>query len=508
MGQRAVYTQAALVSLLLALGTGLALAAQEKAVEEDRIAGLSGGPWRRLLLDATVVESQQGLERLFHAADKHTDNPVLKADQPWEGTAQSGGPYLYGTVLWDNGLLRMWYQCFNGAYLNGYAESKDGIRWVKPNLDLRAYDGSKKNNLFLSITQDPLEKPPFKDMGQCHLPSVIKRPWEPDVAKRYALFCYGADYKHAREAFSPDGTKWTFLPETREKGLFKSADVLNFCYDPYQKRYVATWKSSNRRGRAVGVAFSEDGLKWTKPVEGPVFVADDLDPDATQIYGMPVFAYQGLYIGLPWIYHARWLKYGAATDQRILEAEKDSPCTVDVQVAWSWDLVNWTRPDRRKPLIPRGQPGEFDAGQVFTAAAPVPMGDQLYFYYGGFSQPHNSQTLKASIGLATMRMDGFCSLSAGEEEGWLVTRREVFGVPKITINAKTGQGGYVVAEILDRDNNPIPGFTRSDCVPFTGDATRHVLTWRTEALPASYSVQEKKLRFYLKNADLYSYLPQ
>lgn len=507
MSQRPRLGHGGLLSLLLLLVAVPALG-QEKGNEAGLLVGPSNGPWRRLLLDATVVESQQGTERLFHAAQKYPKNPLLTADRPWESNAQGGGPALLGTVLADDGVLRMWYQCFTGGYFNGYAESKDGLQWTKPNLGLLPFDGSKDNNLFLSVTQDPAEKPPLKDLGQCHNPTIIKRPWEPDPAKRYALFCYAPDYRHARQAFSPDGLHWTFVPEAGEKDPFSLAEELNFFYDPYQKRYVATWKTLDRRGRAVGIAFSEDGLKWTKPLEAPVFVADDLDPDATQIFGMPVFAYQGLYIGLPWIYNARWLKYGTYSDQRVADAEKDSPCTVDVQLAWSWDLINWTRPDRRRPLIPRGQAGEFDAGQIFTAAAPVQVEDTLYFYYGGFSEPHNSPSQKSSIGLATLRLDGFCSIHAGDDEGWLVTRREVFGVPKITINAKTGQGGYVVAEILDRDNNPIPGFTRSDCVPFTGDATRHILTWRTEALPASHAVQEKKLRYYLKNAELYSYLPQ
>lgn len=481
---------------------------QEKANDVEPLAGPSSGPWRRLMLDASVIESQQGTERLFHAAQKYAKNPLLKADRPWETSAQGGGPALYGTVLSDEGVLRMWYECFTGSYLTAYAESKDGLQWTKPNLGLVPFNGSKENNLVLSVTQNAAEKPPLKDLGQCHNPIVIRRPWEADPAKRYALFCYGADYRRARQAFSPDGLHWTFVPETGEKDPFNGADELSFFYDPYQKRYGATWKTTDRRGRAVGMAFSEDGLKWTKALDGPLFVADDLDPDATQIYGLPVFAYQGLYVGLPWIYNARWLKHGTYTDQRVADAEKDSPCTVDVQLAWSWDLINWTRPDQRRPLIPRGRPGEFDAGQIITAAAPLQLDDTLYFYYGGFREPHNSATMTASIGLATLRLDGFCSRHAGDEEGWLVTRREVFGVPKITINAKTGQGGYVVAEILDRDNTPIPGFTRDDCVPFTGDATHHVLTWRTETLPASHAVQEKKLRFYLKNADLYSYLPQ
>lgn len=44
-------------------------------------------------------------------------------------------------------------------------------------------------------------------------------------------------------------------------------------------------------GESTGlVAVSRDGLGWRKILDGPVFGADDLDPSATQIYGMPVFA--------------------------------------------------------------------------------------------------------------------------------------------------------------------------------------------------------------------------
>jgi len=64
-----------------------------------------------------------------------------------------------------------------------------------------------------------------------------------------------------------------------------------------------------------------------------------------------------------------------------------------------------------------------------------------------------------------------------------------------------------VAEILDTENNPLPRFTRDDCIPFTGDATAHVLIWKTDRLPEEYLDVDKKLRFYLREADLYSYLP-
>ena len=336
---------------------------------------------------------------------------------------------------------------------------------------------------------------------------MIKQPWERDPAKRYVLYGFSYDYLKTRAAYSPDGLHWTFVPETATNGLFSTADVVNFFHDPYKSRYAATWKSANRRGRAVGVATSSDGLKWSKPVEGPVFVADDLDPDATQIYGMPVFPYQGLYIGQPWIYNARWLKYGPAADRRLAESEKGSPCTVDVQLAWSWDLVNWTRPPERGCLIPRGKPGEFDCGMIYTACAPVQVGDRLYFYYGGMDGPHNARSWNSAIGLATLRLDGFCSMRAGSAEGSLITRREALRVPRVIVNAKTAADGYLSAELLDRNNEVIPGFSRQDCVAFQGDSTRHVLAWKTVALPAGQLELDKKIRFLLKNAELFSYLP-
>jgi len=483
------------------------LVAEVDSTGDDVLVGNRDGPWRRLFLDAMVVEQQSGLARTFHAAEKYEGNPVLRNDQPWEARGAVAGPYLYGTVMWDEGRLRMWYHCICGGYANCYAESKDGIAWTKPNLGIIEFNGSKENNLYLTVTQDPAEKPPSKDRGQCHNASVIKRPWESDPAKRYALFCFGADYGFARVAFSPDGLHWTFPPETREKPLFTSSDVLNFFYDPYKTRYTATWKCHNRRGRAVGAAWSPDGLAWTKPIDGPVFVADDLDPDATQIYGMPVFPYQGLYIGLSWIYHARWFKDGPYSVARIHEAQKDSPRTVDVQLAWSWDLINWTRRPDRRPFIPLGRPGEFDSGMIYTARAPVLVDNQLYFYYGGCEGLHDDKNVKANIGLAWLRLDGFCSMMAGDTEGWLITRRESLRVPQITINARTSGSGYVVAEILDRNNQVVRGFSREDCMPFRGDSVRHVLKWKAGAFPGGKEGEEKKLRFFLKDTELYSYLP-
>jgi hypothetical protein len=439
-----------------------------------------------------VVEESGNLARIFHAAEKYKGNPIIIKDKPWEGW----GPFVYGTVMWDDGKIKMWYQAMGkGSADVLYAESSDGIHWTKPELGVVEYEGSKKNNIVGAA-------------DTCHVPSVMRitNPSSPD--KQWAMFGY-AYADGAAVAYSTDGLNWDWNRPPEQQHLFTTSDVIHFFFDPYRNRYTAAYKTSDRRHRAVGIAVSADGLRWSKPVEGAVFGADDLDPDATQIYGMPVFPYQGMYIGLPWIYHARWIKYGKYTSPEVMdEAQVGSPRTVDVQFAWSWDLISWTRTPDRKPFIPLGPEGAYDSKMVYTARAPVLVGDKLFFYYAGYDTDHEDYAnIKGSIGLATLRLDGFCSMQASDKEGWLISRREVFNTPKVTINAVCKTGGYVTAELVDRNHNVIKGFSRAECIPFKGDSVRGELTWKTAKFPSGWIDKDKKVKFYIKDADLYSYLP-
>ena len=53
----------------------------------------------------------------------------------------------------------------------------------------------------------------------------------------------------------------------------------------------------------------------------------------------------------------------------------------------------------------------------------------------------------------------------------------------------------------------LAGFSREECVPFEGDSVRHALKWKKAEFDESQREGDKKFRFYLKNADLYSYIP-
>jgi hypothetical protein len=396
----------------------------------------------------------------------------------------------------------MWYQLLFEGNHTGYAESTDGLHWTKPELDVISYDRNATN---LVVSQFD----PGRTGGVCHNPSVMRvlQPGD-DPAQRYVLFGYDPAHSAPRAAYSADGIHWSYPAGDDNHKLFASSDVVNFAVDPYRQRYFATWKTKNRMGRAVGVAFSPDGRNWQKPIDGPVFGADDLDPDATQVYGMPAFCYQGLYIGLPWIYRARYFRYGEYRVEKLHEAQADSPRNMEVQLAWSWDLINWTRPPKREQFIPRGSDGAWDDGMIVTARAPVQVGDQLYFYFGGMDQVHDENQVQAGIGLATLRVDGFCSMrTAAENEGWLVSRREPMSEPGVWINARCEPGGSIRAELLDRKNRVISGFSRDDSEPFAGDAVRHQLRWRQQRFTDEQRRKDYKIRFLLDRAELYSYLP-
>jgi hypothetical protein len=78
----------------------------------------------------------------------------------------------------------------------------------------------------------------------------------------------------------------------------------------------------------------------------------------------------------------------------------------------------------------------------------------------------------------------------------------------VTINARTRPGGSISAEILDRKNKVVAGFSRDQCMPFEGDSVRHRLQWSTRSFPAGAMKSDYKIRFWLKNAELFSYLPE
>jgi hypothetical protein len=70
------------------------------------------------------------------------------------------------------------------------------------------------------------------------------------------------------------------------------------------------------------------------------------------------------------------------------------------------------------------------------------------------------------------------------------------------INAECGPDGYLDAEVLNQDDEVIPGFGRKDFDHFTGNSTKLQLSWQGQTkIPLQ---PFRRLVFYMRNAKLYS----
>ena len=445
----------------------------------------------QVFVDNHMIEEYVRVRRMVHQPQKY--GPVLLPEKPWEGSCV----IVYGTVIRnpETGLYQMWYQTFSklpppeNTYIC-YAFSQDGIRWVKPRLGLVEYRGSRDNNIVLRGSFDVIDSP-----------SVIYDPLEPDPDRRYKMLFYGRDGRRRGlyAAYSRDGIRWRLLedPVAPEVG-----DRTNLMLDPFKEpRYVAYTRHPEmmrrHRRRVIYRSESWDFEDWSEP---ELVLAPDLaDSHDLQFYGMTAFPYGDMYLGFV---------------QRLHTAED----RIDVELVWSRDNKSWYRVKPRSVFLPTGPEGGWDQAWVGIASnPPIRVGDRLWIFYEGRNASHGQRFPfpRGAIGLATLRLDGFVSINAGLVEGYLTTKAFTWpgGRLMVNLNARACVGaaegwpscGYVRLEILDEDGEPIKGFTKEECRPFTGDSVAHEFSWRSGKSIDELVGEKIRLRFYMVNAELYSF---
>jgi len=492
------------VGLTLLVLTGAAQAATQGArhvaAREASKMGSNGdsGPWaignrRQLFLDDGVIERMDGLVRRLCEPVRHPANPVLRRDRPW-GAARCE---LYGSAVWDpdHKRIQLFYstmvQPYDGAV--AYAESTDGgVHWTKPELDIVRFKGQKTNIVW------PGRYWP-------HGPSVIRDARDPDPKRRYKLFlgdCPVAPERATPQkgklgidvAFSPDGIHWT--PSARNPVLpnFLSDTAQCVLWDPGLQTYVAYVRLRKKDGvRCVGRTDSTNFEDWSPPQR--VFEPSREDrAKGWQFYSLSATYYQGLYVGLVWIFPC----VGASMDW-----SADTAATWP-ELAVSRDGLDWHRVAPGEPFLPVGPPGSFDRRQLRLASSLVVLRDKVLLFYSGSPHPHHRDH-KYDIGLATLRVDGFVSLDAADKPGRVLTKPLCVAGGRLRINASVQPGGSVRAELLDADRGPVSGYEAEHCRPFSGDSPAAELAWDDKAsLPPSPKAG-LRLRFILNKARLYSF---
>ena len=462
------------------------------------------GTQKQLFCDELIIEEMRGLERTLNQPVRYAGNPLMFPIHPWEGRLE-----LYGTVLRDaDGSFRMWYTGLGGMGVAGmgatlgkwahlgfdpanllysycYAVSKDGIFWERPNLGLVEYGGSKENNLLMLDAAGG---------------NVCRDDRLPDPERRYKALFYEArdpggtpnEGDGVSVAFSPDGLSWTkYQGNPVIRRASDSHRLLG--WDDRHRAWVAYCRPTVHEGnpvRRIGRCTSDDFIHWNDPEE--VLVPDERDPPGTQFYCMAVFRCAGLYIGQLHVYHTNPEEphirfYG----------------TIDIQLAVSRDGIRWERVCDRAGFMENGPAGSDDAGEIYMANAPVEVGDELWFYYSPCGVEHGPTGRSGPINLAKLRLDGFVSVDAEAETGTLVTRPFRCEGGSLRINA-AARGGEVSVAVLDGDGVQQDRFGKSDSALFDGDSVGHETTWRRACFD-DLRGRVIRLKFYLRNARLYSF---
>lgn len=493
----------------------IVLAALSLAAAAEHATVLEIGSDKQLFLDDAIVASSSGIAFTMNPPQR-TGHIVLQADAPWEKAA-GGRIGVYCSLLKEEGTIRLWYDVrFGDTVQVAYAESADGIHFTKPILGLHELDGSTANNIVI---------PTRVGGGAVWIdPRAPKDQRYRSQSKGYNQPTSGRLYSY----HSPDGIHWTRWAELD----IGDCDTQSIAFwDERLGRYVLyTRRNPNpgtpARSRIVRRLESDDLEQWDNEVT--VMEADAVDlatytsptpMPPVDYYGAAVFRYpdeNGVYVMLSqpfWHFmrrpaEERWGP-GGVEDPRT--SERLGPATIDVRLAVSRDGAHFKRLGGRKPFLSLGPAGAFDSRTVWAIPNPVPMGDELWFYYAANNRDHDGYIDPAvsepmsGIGLATLRLDGFVSADADYTGGTLTTRPIAFAGTRLEVNLDGGGGGSLQVEILDQSCKPIPGYTLSDATRLWGNAVRMPVSWGGRADLSALAGTPIRLRFHMRDCKLYAF---
>lgn len=405
----------------------------------------------QLFIDDYMVAGMTQTVRTFHPAEKH-------------GSVLMNG-LIYGNVIFDEeaNVYKMWYN-------NNYATSTDGLTWTK---------------IATVAVKNGTATAPHAEGAtpSVETPSVFKLA---DGTYRMVATPEGCDSTHGYYCLyeSTDGITW----KCKNDKIIKGTDVISVAYDEVNGIYIALYKVPNGK-RTWRVATSTDLEHWSV---GARMYSVSLPQDSegalrADSYGGGIYPVGDSYVGFDWL-------------MRITEGSMHG--NLDTRLLFSRDLTeDWQRP-MDEPLLPNGESGAFDAGQIYTAAYPIRVGDELWLYYTGRPGDHGVGGQTSKISIAKWRYNGFASLDTGAAQGSVTTEPFVLRGQSLHVNAKVS--GALKVELLDEGGNPISGYSADKCFA-VADGVDSTVEWQSGSDLSALQGQTVALRFVSTNTELYSF---
>ena len=387
----------------------------------------------------------------------------------------------WGRIIYDGGRYRSWYFEINGIAKLGSgspaharpptsvvicaAESKDGLCWSeigRCEINVPGQRGFDGVTFMVDPAAPPGQRYKFiycasfaEEMFQAQVEEYLGRPehlrdGRISRERRYGIFA----------ATSPDGLKWTALPEPLL--LHPSDTDTTVFWDEVLRKYVMYTRMFRDERRWIGRAESDDFAHWG-PVVPIIWPRLDDPPD----YDFYLNGYTR-YPGLPHyqlMFPMVWHRYTERSEVRLYS---------------SADGIAWNQVPGG-PVIEPGEAGEWDSEFIAGGKDLVPMGeDKVAIPYAAICYPHKYPRWPAvwdawRTGWAWWPTDRICAVVA-EREGEFRTMPMAAPGRQIRLNCRTPMAGEIrigVEGVAER--------SADDCDPITGDHAGAPVHWKGQA---------------------------
>ena len=450
---------------------------------------------RQLFVDDFLIE-ESSLHREFHKAEYHAANPLLTPEQPWEiddpyatmtRTAPSPAAMVFSDgVFFDpaDRLFKMWYMAGYQQH-TALATSTDGITWSR-----RAANVIPGTNVVRKHRRD--SSTVWLDLDDRDASARFKMAWTAMEGNA-----------HLHLSTSPDGINW------RDRGDAGPAGDRSTCFfNPFRKRWCFSLRDNDSQLNRIRRYYESPeflATRWAPHQPVPWVAADSLDAVReggnvpAELYNLDAVAYESVMLGVFAIFRGE-------------SSNREKPN--DLCVGFSRDGFHWSRPSRDAFIGVSERQGDWNWANVQSAGGVcLVVGDRLHFYVSGRAGvPGSSLPGRCSTGLATLRRDGFASLTdlwparltrpITRHAAAVITRPVRFSGAHCFVNAAIA--GSLRVELLDREGKSIPGFTADRCEPITGDQTKHAIRWGGVSI-ASLAGTTVRFKFVLDRTRLFAF---
>lgn len=481
---------------------------------EDAPQPVDIGSRLELLVDDFLIDQMDGDVGLqLHGPTR--GEIVFRTDAPWEGNGS-----LYQSVFRDGDRIRMYYRGGHNPASKAYeteklswetlclAESKDGIHWTRPELGILEYEGSTKNNLILNGAM-------VKEIGGSPAHTAVFKDHNPNCPpeEKYKIVIRGSKPRGLYLMVSPDGIHFTLRSDTpfTTHGAFDSQNLM--FWDSVNAEYREYHRNFKDGVRGIMTAASKDPGHFPKPqwLKYPDARVQALYTNQVQPYYRAAHIFMGFpmrYNDRGWSESMRKLPNLEAREYRANKSRRYGTTVTDAAFMSSRDGVTFKRWDEG---FIRPGPSNKDTwvygdnfvfwGMVETKSPLKGAPNEISLY----ASEGYWQGASTSVRRYTLRQDGFVSAQAPMSGGEIVTRPITFDGQKLALNMSTSAAGSIHVEIQEAGGKPLEGYALEDCELVFGDTLQHIVKWKSGDDASELAGKPIRLRFVLKDADLYAF---